>query len=72
MKKYVGEEGENCKLTATIVCANPWNLEVSNLALKRSFLGHELYLRALGSEYLYIPPSAHHHLESFHLHVALL
>lgn len=45
---YIGEEGENCKLDAAIVVSNPWNLEVSSLALKRTWLGMEVYMAAMG------------------------
>lgn len=48
--QYLGEEGSNCQLKAAIACANPWNLEVSNNALKRTFMGHNLYSKVLGSK----------------------
>lgn len=48
--QYLGEEGSNCQLKAAIACANPWNLEVSNNALKRTFVGHNLYSKVLGSK----------------------
>ncbi|KAK8002791.1 hypothetical protein PG989_002510 [Apiospora arundinis] len=49
LTNYLGEEGANCELKAAIACANPWNLELSSKALKRSFLGHNLYSRVLGT-----------------------
>ncbi|KAF3020957.1 hypothetical protein E8E14_007228 [Neopestalotiopsis sp. 37M] len=49
LTNYLGEEGSKCELKAAIACANPWNLEVSNNALKRTFMGHHLYSRVLGT-----------------------
>ena len=39
-----------CQLKAAVVCANPWNLEISSKDLKRSFIGLHVYQRVLGSE----------------------
>lgn len=47
--QYVGEEGEHCELKAAVVCSNPWKLEVSSLALQRTWLGLEVYSKAMGS-----------------------
>lgn len=47
--QYLGEEGEGCELKAAVVCSNPWNLDVSNLALQRTWVGKEVYSRAMGS-----------------------
>ncbi|TDZ22557.1 putative esterase [Colletotrichum orbiculare MAFF 240422] len=49
LTNYCGEEGTNCLLKAAIVCSNPFNLEVSNKALKRSFIGREVYQRVMGT-----------------------
>ncbi|KPI41462.1 putative esterase [Cyphellophora attinorum] len=46
---YLGEEGEKCELAAAVVVSSVWNLEVSALALARSWWGTNIYLRALGS-----------------------
>ncbi|CAF9915577.1 MAG: hypothetical protein ALECFALPRED_010249 [Alectoria fallacina] len=46
---YLGEEGEDCKLKAAVVCSNPWNLETGNLALRRTWLGHEVYSKTMGT-----------------------
>ncbi|KAK6071670.1 hypothetical protein SCUP234_09591 [Seiridium cupressi] len=59
LTNYVGEEGSNCQLKAAIACANPWNLEVSNNALKRTFMGHNLYSKVLGSKSMLLAPSSH-------------
>ena len=36
-------------LDAAVVCSNPWNLEAGNLALKRTWIGSEIYLKTLGT-----------------------
>jgi len=43
----VGEEGESCELKAVVVCSNPWNLEAGSLALQRTWLGKEVYSKAM-------------------------
>lgn len=47
--KYLGEEGISCPLNAAVMCSNPWNLEVCSLALQRSWIGSEVYLRTMGA-----------------------
>ncbi|KAL9052089.1 MAG: hypothetical protein Q9162_005606 [Coniocarpon cinnabarinum] len=46
---YLGEEGERCELDAAVSVSNPWDLNVSNLSLQRSWLGNEVYQRAMCS-----------------------
>ncbi|KAH9901995.1 carboxylesterase-like protein [Xylariomycetidae sp. FL2044] len=46
---YLGEEGSGCPLKAAVVCANPWNLDVTDKVLRSTTLGREVYLRTLGS-----------------------
>lgn len=53
--QYVGEEGAACELKAAVACANPWNLELSNKALQRTFVGQNLYSRVLGSKSIIYP-----------------
>lgn len=48
LTNYVGEEGAECKLKAAVAVSNPWNLEVCNVVMKRSFVGLEVYMRAMG------------------------
>lgn len=36
-------------LDAAVVCSNPWNLEVGNLALQRTWLGSEVYSKTMGT-----------------------
>ena len=47
LTNYVGEEGANCALKAAVVVSNPWNLEVSHHALIRTYIGRNIYSRAL-------------------------
>ncbi|KAI5924299.1 Alpha/Beta hydrolase protein [Camillea tinctor] len=51
LTNYLGEEGPAAELKAAVVCANPWNLDVSNKMLESSYIGHEVYLRTLGSKF---------------------
>ncbi|KAL6173859.1 hypothetical protein ACJQWK_00020 [Exserohilum turcicum] len=44
---YLGEEGENCGVRAAVVCSNPWNLEVVDNALRRSWMGLNIYSHAM-------------------------
>lgn len=46
---YIGEEGDACELKAAVVISSPWNLDVSNIALQRSWLGREVYSKALAA-----------------------
>ncbi|KAF1952004.1 AB-hydrolase YheT [Byssothecium circinans] len=48
LTNYVGEEGERCVLKAAVACSNPWNLEVCNVGLQRTWLGLEVYSRIMG------------------------
>ena len=58
----MGEEGESCELKAVVVCSNPWNLEAGSLALQRTWLGKEVYSKAMakGLKGLYEQYVAHH------------
>ena len=46
---YLGEEGSKCLLDAAVVVCNPWNLEVCGLALRRTWVGLNVYSAAMGS-----------------------
>jgi len=35
-------------LKAAVACSNPWNLDISNALLKRTWIGKEVYSNALG------------------------
>lgn len=49
LTNYVAEEGSDCQLRAALVLSCPWNLDVSNLALQRSWFRREVYARAMGN-----------------------
>ncbi|KAK5109235.1 hypothetical protein LTR62_007217 [Meristemomyces frigidus] len=49
LTNYVGEEGLSCLLSAACVVSNPWKLEVSSLALQRTWLGMEVYSKTMGN-----------------------
>ncbi|KAI5284900.1 hypothetical protein KEM52_002687 [Ascosphaera acerosa] len=48
LANYVGEEGDACLLKSAIYVSNPWNLDAGSLALQRTFIGREVYSRAMG------------------------
>jgi uncharacterized protein len=39
----------DCQLKAVVVCSNPWNLDVSNMTLQRTWLGLNVYLKVMGT-----------------------
>jgi len=47
--QYIGEEGSDCIFKAAVVLSNPWNLEAGSLALQRTFMGLNVYSRAMGT-----------------------
>ena len=47
--QYLGEEGDNCILQAAVICSNPWNLEAGSLGLQRTWLGLNVYSKAMGT-----------------------
>lgn len=49
LKQYLGEEGDNCVFKGAVLCANPWNLEICSLNLLRTWVGKEVYSKAMGS-----------------------
>ncbi|EGC48407.1 medium-chain fatty acid ethyl ester synthase/esterase [Histoplasma capsulatum var. duboisii H88] len=49
LTNYLGEEGASCPLSAAVICSSPWNLEVSSKALKRTWMGMEVYSKTMGS-----------------------
>lgn len=48
LTNYCGEEGAKCVLQAAVSCSNPWNLELCNTELQRTWLGLEIYCRTMG------------------------
>ena len=49
LTNYLGEEGSNCMLTAAVALSCPWSLDVSNMALQRSWFKRSVYSRAMGT-----------------------
>jgi len=49
LTNYLGEEGDGCAIAAAVVCSNPWQLDVSHKALMRSWIGREVYSKAMGA-----------------------
>lgn len=49
LTNYLGEEGEKSELKAAVALSCPWSLDVSNLALQRTWLGRNVYSRAMGT-----------------------
>ncbi|KAL1953104.1 hypothetical protein VTO42DRAFT_3584 [Malbranchea cinnamomea] len=49
LTNYLGEEGENCVLKAAVICSNPWNLDVSSVALQSTWIGREIYSTTMGA-----------------------
>ncbi|KAB8070823.1 Alpha/Beta hydrolase protein [Aspergillus leporis] len=49
LTNYLGEEGEACQLKAAVLCASPWNLEVSSVSLQSSWIGLNVYSKVMGS-----------------------
>lgn len=47
--QYLGEEGSNCALKGAVIVSNPWKLEVSSLALQRTYIGLNLYSKTMGT-----------------------
>ncbi|OAL42522.1 medium-chain fatty acid ethyl ester synthase/esteras-like protein 1 [Pyrenochaeta sp. DS3sAY3a] len=48
LTNYCAEEGGACVLRAAVACSNPWNLEICHNELQRTWVGREIYCRALG------------------------
>ncbi|KAH9883021.1 hypothetical protein J1614_000388 [Plenodomus biglobosus] len=48
LTNYCSEEGDSCVLRAAVACCNPWNLEMCNTELQKTWLGLEVYARTMG------------------------
>ena len=46
---YMAEEGDQCPLDAAVSVSNPWDLAASNISLQKTYVGKEVYQRAMGS-----------------------
>ncbi|OAA60445.1 alpha beta hydrolase fold family [Niveomyces insectorum RCEF 264] len=62
LTNYVGEEGATCPLSAAVVVGNPFDLQISNKALQRTFLGRHIYETFMGSN---VKQLMVYHKESF-------
>lgn len=49
LANYLGEEGDACQLKSAVLCASPWNLEVASVNLQRTWLGLNVYSKAMGT-----------------------
>ncbi|KAJ5504809.1 AB-hydrolase YheT [Penicillium fimorum] len=49
LTNYLGEEGDACQLKAAVICASPWNLDVSSMVLQSTWIGKEVYSRTMGT-----------------------
>ncbi|KAL4780541.1 Alpha/Beta hydrolase protein [Aspergillus varians] len=49
LTNYLGEEGGNCQLKAAVICASPWNLEISSVNMQSTFMGLEVYSKVMGT-----------------------
>ncbi|KAL4793498.1 Alpha/Beta hydrolase protein [Aspergillus venezuelensis] len=49
LTNYLAEEGDACQLKAAVLCASPWNLELSSIALQSSFMGMQVYSKVMGT-----------------------
>ncbi|KAF7186559.1 putative esterase [Pseudocercospora fuligena] len=52
LTNYIGEEGSNCLLSSAVVVSNPWKLEISNTMLQRTWIGLNVYSKAMGRNML--------------------
>lgn len=48
LANYLGEEGEACQLKAAVLCGCPFNLDLCSSYLQRTFLGLNVYSKAMG------------------------
>ncbi|KAJ5657988.1 uncharacterized protein N7484_001637 [Penicillium longicatenatum] len=49
LANYLGEEGEDCQIKAAVICASPWNLDVSSVTLQQTWIGREVYSKTMGT-----------------------
>ncbi|KAF9267831.1 AB-hydrolase YheT [Marasmius fiardii PR-910] len=47
--RYVAEEGKNSRLWSACALANPWDFRANSDALEATWIGHNIYNRALGT-----------------------
>lgn len=49
MTRYVGEEGNRCRLSSALVLSCPWNMEKNGHSLVSTFLGKQVWARGMGT-----------------------
>ncbi|KAJ5934002.1 hypothetical protein N7454_006331 [Penicillium verhagenii] len=49
LANYLGEEGDACEIKAAVICASPWNLDVSSATLLQTWIGREVYSKTMGT-----------------------
>ncbi|KAJ6024574.1 hypothetical protein N7540_005371 [Penicillium herquei] len=49
LANYLAEEGDACQIKGAVLCASPWNLDVSHYTLNRTWIGREIYSKTLGT-----------------------
>ncbi|KAJ5806062.1 uncharacterized protein N7503_003664 [Penicillium pulvis] len=49
LANYLGEEGEDCQIKAAVICASPWNLDISSATLLQTWIGREVYSKTMGT-----------------------
>ncbi|PWY83007.1 AB-hydrolase YheT [Aspergillus heteromorphus CBS 117.55] len=49
LTNFLGEEGDACQMTAAVICASPWNLEISSVCLQSSWIGLGVYSKVMGT-----------------------
>ncbi|PKY06849.1 AB-hydrolase YheT [Aspergillus campestris IBT 28561] len=49
LTNYLGEEGDACQLKAAVLCASPWNLDVSSSNLQNTVMGLHVYSKVMGT-----------------------
>ncbi|KAK5137031.1 hypothetical protein LTR08_001040 [Meristemomyces frigidus] len=49
LTNYIAEEGDQCLLNAAVIVSNPWRLEISSALLLHTWVGREVYSKAMGT-----------------------
>ncbi|KAJ5752274.1 hypothetical protein N7520_009191 [Penicillium odoratum] len=49
LANYLGEEGDTCEIKAAVLCASPWNLDISSATLLQTWIGREVYSKTMGT-----------------------
>ena len=54
MAKYVGEEGDKCKLSSLVIISTPFDLVGGSISMHRALVGKFLYSKGINAQ-------NHHH-----------